>query len=201
MTLRRPALLGHDMIVPQSQKSLSDAAGAQFAPARRNAAPVTIHEPYAPVWTGQPVAAAGPSSQPPFHPAFERLLKRLPEEHRRALTDEQLRALALASIPSPSNHSIEYRVSVPFFGRRYYFTVFAGREQRSLARLVAEGQLPVMQIARMNPVAWTLMLSLVGFGLLMALLIAKAMLGIELTDSVALPDVIPHLTDTDLRPN
>lgn len=189
------------MTVPQSQKSLSDVAGSLFTPARRNSAPATVHEPYAPVWTGQPVAAVGPESQPPFHPAFERLLKRLPEEHRSALTDEQLRALALASIPSPSNHSIEYRVSVPFLGRHYYLTVFAGREQRSLARLVAEGQLPVMQIARMDPVAWSLMLSLVGFGVLTALLIVKAMLGIELTDSVALPDFIPHLTDTDLRPN
>lgn len=189
------------MTVPQSQKSLSDVAGSQFTPARRNAAPPTIQEPYAPVWTGQPITDTGHTSQSPFHPAFERLLKRLPEEHRRALTDEQLRALALASTPPPSNHSIEYRVSVPFFGRRYYLTVFAGREQRSLARLVAEGQLPVMQIVRMDPLAWTLMLSLVGFGVLMALLLAKAMLGIELTDSVALPDVVPHLTDTDLRPN
>lgn len=188
------------MIVPQSQKSLSDAVGSRIAPALRGIARTASHEPYAPLWSGNPVAISA-APQPPFHPAFERLLKRLPEEHRRALTDEQLSALALASLPSPASHLIEYRVSVPFFGRRFYLTVFAGREQRALARLVSEGQLPAIQIARLNPVAWTLMLALIGFGVLMALMLAKAMFGIELTESVVMPDVMQHLTDVELRPN
>ena len=124
-----------------------------------------------------------------------------PEEHRRAFTDEQLQALALASIPPPPNHGIEYRVSLPFFGKRFYVTLFVGRERRARSRLVAEGQLPVSQIVKPDPVAWTLILALTSFGALLALFIAKAMFGVELGESVALPDVMQHLTDIDLKPN
>lgn len=162
----------------------------------------SFHEPYAPVWSGPlGTAHAQASHSPTNHPAFERLLKRLPEEHRRAFTDEQLQALALASIPPPPNHGIEYRVSLPFFGKRFYVTLFVGRERRARSRLVAEGQLPVSQIVKPDPVAWTLILALTSFGALLALFIAKAMFGVELGESVALPDVMQHLTDIDLKPN
>lgn len=163
----------------------------------------SFHEPYAPLWSGplaQTQSAIQAPESPTNHPAFERLLKRLPEEHRRAFTEEQLRALALASIPPPPNHQIEYRVSVPFFGKRFYVTLFVGRERRVRSRLVAEGQMPVAQILKPDPVAWTLILALTGFGVLLALFLAKAMFGIELGESIVLPDVMPHLTDADIKP-
>lgn len=169
-----------------------------------NQSRTSYHEPYAPVWSG-PLGKTQSQFQAPDsptnHPAFERLLKRLPEEHRRAFTAEQLHALALASIPPPPNHQIEYRVSVPFFGKRFYVTLFVGRERRARSRLVAEGQLPAAQIVKPDPVAWTLVLALTGFGVLLALFLAKAMFGIEIGDSVVLPDMMQHLTDADIKPN
>ncbi len=39
-----------------------------------------------------------------------------------------------------ANHVVEYRVSLPFFGGRYYFAFFSGRCQRSFDRISAEGQ-------------------------------------------------------------
>lgn len=161
----------------------------------------SLREPYAPVWSGQIADKATAPDAPTSHPAFERLLKRLPEEHRSGFTAEQLRALALASVPPPPNHQVEYRVSLPFFGRRYYLALFVGRERRARSRLVAEGQLPASQIIKPDPVAWTLMLFLGGFGVMLCLFIAKAMFGIELGESIALPEFMPHLTDADLRPN
>ena len=47
---------------------------------------------------------------------------------------------ALRPVVTRAPHVIDYRVSVPFFGRRYYFAFFAGHEQRQLLRLVAESQ-------------------------------------------------------------
>lgn len=39
-----------------------------------------------------------------------------------------------------TNHIVEYRISVPFLGGRYYVAFFSGRCQRSLDRITAEGQ-------------------------------------------------------------
>lgn len=151
--------------------------------------------PYAPIWSSeneQPTQAAAPI----YHPAFERILKRLPEEHLRALTQQQLIALSLASLPSVAPHILDYRVSLPFFGRRYYLSFLAGREQRSRARLVADGQLPVGQLLRLNPIAWSLLLSLLVFGTMITLYIVKSMFGIDVfEDNLAMQDLMRFLND------
>ncbi|HPG89169.1 MAG TPA: hypothetical protein PLD46_05915 [Hyphomicrobium sp.] len=151
--------------------------------------------PYAPIWTAEGGASAQDAA-PTYHPAFERILKRLPEQHLRAFTPEQLMALSLASIPSVAPHSLDYRVSLPFFGRRFYLTILAGREQRSRARLVADGQLPVTQLLQFNPVAWSLLLALLVFGAMITLYIVKSLLGIDVfEDTSAMHDLMQFLND------
>ena len=95
------------------------------------------------------------------HPTFTRVLAKIPPEIRRTFTPIQMGALAHALRPSPLHHAIDYRVSLPLFGRRFYFTMLLGRERRSLERLRKEGQLS----RRTIPIALLLLACLfVGFG-------------------------------------
>ncbi len=79
-----------------------------------------------------------------------------------------------------SAHVIDYRVSLPLFGRRYYFACFVGCEQRSLERLAEE-----CQRKSWLHTAFTLMAVAVGLatGLMCVLATAylvKSMMGIDL---------------------
>lgn len=117
-----------------------------------------------------------------WHPALQRLVSRLPAGVAATLSSEQLRALSAATQPTPSHHRIEYRVSVGLFGRRYYCTVFAGRDRRTLDRLRREGQIS----ARAMSIAATVALFLVaGCGALlfvMAGYVLKSALGLDFFD-------------------
>lgn len=68
-----------------------------------------------------------------------RLLERLPEEIRASLTPDQEQAvLAAARLDSWDLHPVDIRLSVPWFGRRFYMVLVAGGERRSSARLKTE---------------------------------------------------------------
>jgi len=75
-------------------------------------------------------------------PDLSRLLAAIPRGASAAFTPEHLAALdvAIAQTRSrPANHRIDFRVSVPVFGRRYYFVLLGGKERRSYERLTREG--------------------------------------------------------------
>ena len=118
---------------------------------------------YSPRWTGQDFPPP-PVLQPVRHPAFDRLIANMPVEARRSFSQEQLAALSLASTPKNSPHIIDYRVSIPFFSKRFYLTVLAGRERRSHIRLAAEGQLPSVQVAQLDPTILTIILAVLSLG-------------------------------------
>ena len=79
-------------------------------------------------------------------------------------------------------HVIAYRMSLPFLGRRYYFAVFAGREQRSLARLVAESQRKSWWHTTFSVSALLMCLSTGVMCALATAYLVKSMLGIDLFD-------------------
>ena len=64
---------------------------------------------------------------------------------RESLSPEQESAIRSAvREDSWENHTVDIRLSLPFFSRGFYIALIAGREQRSLARrLVERAQHPV----------------------------------------------------------
>ena len=91
----------------------------------------------------------------------EPLLQRLPEAFLAALNAQQLAALkgALAP-PRASPHRVDFRVSLPWFGSRYYVVLLAGDERRSVDRLRLEGQVTVGRIAATYSAAMLLVITL-----------------------------------------
>lgn len=81
------------------------------------------------------------------NPAFDRLAARLPATILATLTPEQLSALEEAIRPANARHRVDYRVSIPWIGGRYYIALFAGRERRSMERLRQEGQISIGRVA------------------------------------------------------
>lgn len=76
-----------------------------------------------------------------WHPEMLRLMVNIVPEVRSTFSVEQMCALAHALRPVVRRHELEYRASLPLFGRRFYVALFAGRERRTLARLERSGQL------------------------------------------------------------
>ncbi|MFN3868479.1 MAG: hypothetical protein ACK4MF_05370 [Hyphomicrobiaceae bacterium] len=75
------------------------------------------------------------------HPVYDRLLGLMPPHIRASFSPVQLAALSHATKPRPEKRLVDFRVSLPFFGRRYYLTILLGKERRSRQRLHAERQL------------------------------------------------------------
>lgn len=67
--------------------------------------------------------------------------RRIPSDILAALTPAQRDRLIDAITLRPGTHRIDLRTSVPLLGKRYYITLLAGPERRSLERLEKEGQL------------------------------------------------------------
>jgi len=99
-----------------------------------------------------------------------------------SFTPSQLNALAAVSKPSPGQHWIDYRVSLPIFGRRIYLTILAGRERRSLTRLKHEGQIS-LAITSISYVVTTWMIaSALIVSLVTVLYILKTIIGLDLIE-------------------
>lgn len=129
------------------------------------------------------VELAAPAVKPPEGPfIYGRMLRRLPAPIRESLTREQLAAISDALIPDPPTHAIDYRVSVPFFGKRFYITLLAGRERRSLARLAREAQLRAKHIAMFYSVILLFLGCVSVIGLALLGYVTKSALDIDLMD-------------------
>lgn len=117
---------------------------------------------------------------------FKRMLKRLPPGVLSTLTPVQLDAISDALIPDPPSHALDYRVSIPFMGRRYYVTLLAGRERRSLARLAREAQLHAKHVAAFYAFALLILGCLTLIGTVLIGYVVKSALDIDLMDGPSL---------------
>jgi hypothetical protein len=135
---------------------------------------------FAPMWIASSEAAeAAAGLKPCGHPVFDRMMAKIPHPLQATFTPEQLAALAQASVPVNTAHVIDYRVSFPFFGKRFYVTLLAGRERRSLSRLAAEGQIRMAQITTLYATFLGLGLAAMLIAVVMVLYFVKAVLGLD----------------------
>lgn len=77
-------------------------------------------------------------------------------------------------------HWIDYRVSIPFFGGRYYLTVFFGKERRQLSRIKLEGQASVMKASVVYIIAGWVLISLLFMVLAATVYMVKSVLGLDM---------------------
>lgn len=133
---------------------------------------------------GRPVGSHNPASPPGAdrHPAFSRLMAALPKDVRDSLTPYQLAAISDAVKPQTAPHLIHFRVSLPFFGRRYYLTFYFGRERRNIQRLRNEGQIDIRLTSAVIAIAAGLVACAVIATVAIVLYLLKSALGIDLTD-------------------
>jgi hypothetical protein len=149
-------------------------------------------DPHAPVWVqggGQPSA----SPAIPSHPVFERIMAQMPLAIRQTFTPEQLAALSHATLPATAKHAIDYRISLPFFGRRYYLTILAGREQRSLNRLLREGQLMLSRAVAFYTFAIGGLAGVAVIAAMLVLYVMKGLLGVDLFEGSPMHDALQNI--------
>ena len=130
---------------------------------------------------GKSLAAISPAGIVPSG-LFAAFLAKLPNDVRASLTDTQLSCISKALSATKGQHLIEYRASLPFFGHRYYLTVFFGPERRSLSRLVEEGQTDIHVITYAYVVILFLLVGGMTLSLVFLFYLAKSALGIDLFD-------------------
>lgn len=136
---------------------------------------------FEPVWT----ACSQQHKKPPdvdVHPTFERMLSRMSLAARSGFTVEQLALLSKVSRPPEPLHWIDYRVSLPFFGRRFYLTFLFGKERRGLSRIKSEGQASVTKTSLIYVAVLWLLISTVLFASLVLVYALKSAIGIDVFD-------------------
>lgn len=118
-------------------------------------------------------------------PETRRIYARIPPSIWSALNIEQQRVLFTAIRGNPNNHLFSVRSSIRVPGRRYYLTIYFGRERRNLDRLRDEGQLDPgeVSIAYIIIGAVALVASIIPIGL--GLYVIKSALGIDIFDGAS----------------
>lgn len=147
---------------------------------------------------GEPLAALPVRS--PVRRPFEylRMMDRLPAAVRVTLTPMQLDAISDALVPEPKRHVIDYRISLPLFGRRYYLTILAGPERRSVDRLAREAQVRARRTATFYAVALVIAACVAFVALVVAGYVAKSALGVDVLDG---PSMLHQFVFTGRPPN
>ena len=121
----------------------------------------------------------------PYRPSAElsRIISALPICCKTKFTPELLSALDVAMARTrqrPNSHKIDYRVSVPVFGRRYYIVLLAGKERRTIARISSEGHNKTWRIT----LAYAILMSALAcaglVGIIVLLYFVKTMVGVDL---------------------
>ncbi|MBU2582585.1 MAG: hypothetical protein KJ622_12785 [Alphaproteobacteria bacterium] len=151
---------------------------------------------FEPVWT---LRAEGRRKLPKIdvHPAFERMLCRMPAAARSTFTLHQLALLAKITKPPPSLHWIDYRVSLPFFGNRYYLTVLFGKERRLLKRVKSEGQASLLKSSIVYVAVLWFLISVCLISSLGGLYLVKSVLGVDVFNG---PSLVHQLVIVDPVP-
>ena len=154
------------------------------------ASPLSVSRPHWIKQDGTELSLPTAASEAPERPfQYQRLLRRLPASVLATLTPQQLDAISDALIPDPPSHAVDYRVSVPFMGRRYYITLLAGRERRSLTRLAREAQLHAKHIATFYAVVLLALGCLTVSGTILLGYVVKSSLDIDMLDG---PSMLHH---------
>jgi nitroreductase len=114
---------------------------------------------------------------------FERrVIRSLPDDIKKSLTDQQLKTLLRAVVPVPSHHALALRASFRGIERRYYIALLCGEERRSAERLSAEGQVDAIPVG----ITFFILLAVAAiYGLFPLVIIGymiKTMLGIDFLD-------------------
>ncbi|MCB1513263.1 MAG: hypothetical protein KDJ18_00320 [Hyphomicrobiaceae bacterium] len=112
-----------------------------------------------------------------------RLMAAIPRGASAVFTPEHLAALDVAlaqTRPRRANHRIDFRVSVPLLGTRWYFVLLGGKERRSRSRVASDGQnaawrLSIAYAALMCSVASASMIAMI-----LVLYVIKSALGIDI---------------------
>lgn len=134
---------------------------------------------FEPVW----MSSADAAKQPPkieTHAVFDRLLHEIPNDVLASFTTEQLAVLAKATKPPTTRHFIDYRVSVPFIGGRYYLTLFFGKERRGLSRIRSEGQASLTKASILYVAILWIVFSVGLLASLVLIYVIKSAMGIDL---------------------
>ena len=137
-----------------------------------------MNPPHAPAWREPGEAEANAR---PYGANLSALLHRMPHHAARTFTTAQLRLLdsLISQAPPSGGHAIDYRVSLPLFGRRYYLTILAGRERRNTQRLARERQSAWTRVFTAYIVAsWLLASVLVALGFI-AIYVMKSIAGVD----------------------
>lgn len=121
---------------------------------------------------------------PPFRPSHEllRILAAIPPTASSVFTPQQLAALDVAiarTRPRPGSHKLDYRVSVPFFGRRYYFVLLGGKDRRTRARVIHEGHAATWRLSLAYVILMSAVMSGGMFAVVLVLYVVKSLLGIN----------------------
>ena len=122
---------------------------------------------------------------PPFVPSHDllRLMAAVPQSATAAFTSAHLAALDVALAQTrqhPANHRIDFRASLPFFRKRYYVVLLAGKERRSLARIRRDGQDDTWRLSLAYGLLMTVVASCTMFCVVVVLYLVKSMLGIDI---------------------
>lgn len=125
-------------------------------------------------------------------------LSRLPADVSQSLTDSQYFAIrsVLVAQDSSAKHSLDIRLTIPFFLRRYYFVFFAGRDRRASTHRLEKSRLNSIPYPAREIFAVCISLCMVSFVLLLAFSLiynVKVFFGIDLFPNF-------HLSDTELLP-
>ena len=134
---------------------------------------------FEPVWT----STGQQHQQPPNierHPTFERMLCKMSTEARSSFSIDQLALLSKITKPPPPLHWIDYRVSLPFFGGRYYLTFLFGKERRVLSRIKSEGQASLTKTSIVYVAVLWLLISISLLASLVLLYVIKSAVGLDL---------------------
>lgn len=115
-----------------------------------------------------------------LHPYLRRLLEKVEPEVCATLSDAQLVALSRATLPEPSPHLVQYRVSIPF--GRFYVALFIGRERRSRERLRREGQTRAELVNLALFLMGALLVGIATIAIVVGLYIVKSAMGIDILD-------------------
>ena len=134
------------------------------------------------------------------HSLMQRILDQLPPETRYSFSENQVEALHRSALSLPkAKHAISVRWSIPLPGKGVYMVFFAGQENRSRKRLMADGDFQVL------PRLVLILASLVGCATIFGLAYGQRRLAISKQRSAASlhenievhPTVVPFKYDQE----
>ncbi|WP_394139195.1 hypothetical protein [Vibrio chagasii] len=123
------------------------------------------------------------TDEPDKSRAVTQFYRVLQQETQQSLSEEQRQAIekAVNQVGLVAKHSVDIRISFPWFGKRYYVVLLGGRDRRT-----AERQGESKWIVYATTVLLTTFVLAGGILALLALYLLKSALGIDLFENFSL---------------